>query len=66
MREQFEDLFRAFFAEVASEVCGQEADAAPLPGFLRRLAVKFVSENYMRLAQARRGTFILLKARNPY
>jgi len=62
--EQFEDLFRAFFADVRSEICGQDADVIPLPRQLRRIALTFASENYLRRAQAKRGAFIFLTAKN--
>jgi SAM-dependent methyltransferase len=65
VREQFEDLFRAFFKDVTSEVCGQETDAIPLPSPLRRWALAVVPQNYLREAQARRGAFIFLKATLP-
>ncbi|OAI50984.1 hypothetical protein AYO44_05340 [Planctomycetaceae bacterium SCGC AG-212-F19] len=63
--EQFEDLFRAFFAEVSSQICGQDADAAPFPGPLRRLVLKLVSERWLKRMQARRGSFILVDAARP-
>lgn len=66
VREQFEDLFRAFFEKVSSEVCGQESDSVPLPSSLRRLALPIVPESYLRKAQARRGAFIFLKASEPF
>jgi 2-polyprenyl-3-methyl-5-hydroxy-6-metoxy-1,4-benzoquinol methylase len=65
VREQFEDLFRAFFKDVTSEVCGQESDAIPLPSPLRRWALAVIPETYLRKAQARRGAFIFLKATRP-
>jgi 2-polyprenyl-3-methyl-5-hydroxy-6-metoxy-1,4-benzoquinol methylase len=65
VREQFEDLFRAFFREVAVEICGQDADAVPLPRRLRRLALRLVPVSYLEAAQARRGSFIFLKASRP-
>ena len=65
VREQFEDLFRAFFDDVSSEICGQEADAVPLPAKLRRAVVRFVSDDYLRRAQTKRGNFIFLKAARP-
>jgi len=66
VREQFEDLFRAWFDDVESRVCGQEADALPMPRRLRRLVRRFVPERYIRRAQAKRGSFIFLTARNPW
>jgi 2-polyprenyl-3-methyl-5-hydroxy-6-metoxy-1,4-benzoquinol methylase len=63
--EQFEDLFRAFYGDVSSEIMGQESDAIPLPRKLRRVAVRLLPESFLRNAQARRGSFIFLTARNP-
>jgi SAM-dependent methyltransferase len=64
IREQFEDLFRAFFRDVSSEIIGQESDAVPLPRQIRSLAVRLLPESYLRSAQRRRGSFIFLDARN--
>lgn len=66
VREQFEDVFRAFFKNVSSDICGQESDAIPLPSPLRRWALAVVPETYLRKAQAKRGAFIFLKASIPY
>lgn len=63
--EQFEDLFRGFFKKTSSEICGQDSDAIPLPRRLRKLALSVVSEGYLQAAQARRGSFIFLKASQP-
>ncbi len=63
--EQFEDLFRTFFRNVSSEVCGQDADALPLPRRLRAVALRVVPRGYLEAAQARRGSFIFLKATQP-
>ncbi|MHB1421801.1 MAG: class I SAM-dependent methyltransferase [Gemmataceae bacterium] len=65
-KDQFEDLFRAFFREVSCEVCGQDADAVPLPRFLRRLALRLVPETWLRRRQARCGGFLFLRARQPF
>lgn len=65
VREQFEDLFRAFFKDVSSEICGQESDVIPLPLLLRKWVVSVTPESYLRKAQARRGAFIFLKATHP-
>ena len=65
VREQFEDLFRAFFKDVSSVICGQESDAIPLPDSLRKWVVSLTPESYLRKAQARRGAFIFLKATDP-
>jgi 2-polyprenyl-3-methyl-5-hydroxy-6-metoxy-1,4-benzoquinol methylase len=65
IQEQFEDLFRTFFEDVSSELMGQESDVVPLPRRARQLALRLLPESYQRRAQARRGSFIFLKARRP-
>jgi len=65
VREQIEDIFRAFFKDVSSEVCGQESDAIPLPSPLRRWVLAIVPERYLWKAQAKRGAFIFIKASGP-
>jgi len=65
VREHFEDLFRAFFSDVSSEVMGQESDVIPLPRKLRALALKLTPDAYLRKAQSKRGAFIFLRARGP-
>jgi 2-polyprenyl-3-methyl-5-hydroxy-6-metoxy-1,4-benzoquinol methylase len=65
VQEQFEDLFRAFFEDVSSELMGQESDVVPLPRKVRKLAIQLLPDRYQRDAQARRGSFIFLTARNP-
>ncbi len=65
-KDQFEDLFRAFFVDVSCEVCGQESDALPLPRHLRRLALWLMSEAWLRRRQAQRGSFLFLRARQPF
>jgi 2-polyprenyl-3-methyl-5-hydroxy-6-metoxy-1,4-benzoquinol methylase len=63
IQEQFEDLFRTFFEDVSSELMGQESDVVPLPRKARHYALKLLPISYQRTAQARRGSFIFLKAR---
>jgi hypothetical protein len=65
VREQFEDLFRAFFEEVSSTVMGQESDVLPLPRKLRDRAIRLLPISYQKAAQAKRGSFIFLTARLP-
>jgi 2-polyprenyl-3-methyl-5-hydroxy-6-metoxy-1,4-benzoquinol methylase len=64
-QEQFEDLFRTFFEDVSSVVCGQGADVLPLPRQLRIPLLKVLPASYQRTAQAKRGGFIFLTARRP-
>jgi 2-polyprenyl-3-methyl-5-hydroxy-6-metoxy-1,4-benzoquinol methylase len=65
VREQFEDLFRAFFEDVSSTVMGQESDVLPLPRKLRDRAIRLLPISYQKAAQAKRGSFIFLTARRP-
>lgn len=64
-QEQFEDLFRTFFREVSSEICGQASDVVPLPRQLRAPVLKLLPESYQRAAQSRRGAFLFLRAAKP-
>lgn len=57
-RDQFEDLLRTFFDDVSAQICGQEADAIPLPRGIRRPLIKVVAEEYLKRAQGKRGGFI--------
>jgi 2-polyprenyl-3-methyl-5-hydroxy-6-metoxy-1,4-benzoquinol methylase len=65
VREQFEDVFRGFFGDVSACVLGQDVDVVPLPRGLRQLVVPLMPEGYLREAQARRGAFLFVTARNP-
>jgi 2-polyprenyl-3-methyl-5-hydroxy-6-metoxy-1,4-benzoquinol methylase len=65
VREQFEDLFRTFFEDVSAEICGQDADAIPLPRRLRVPLLRAIPESYLKAAQAKRGSFIFLRASRP-
>jgi len=65
VKEQFEDLFRTFFEDVSSEICGQDADVIPLPRALRQAVLRVVPDSYLRRGQARTGSFIFLTARRP-
>lgn len=65
VQEQFEDLFRTFYDDVSSELMGQDSDVVPLPRNLRKFALQLLPDRYQREAQARRGSFIFLTARNP-
>ena len=62
VQEQFEDLFRGFFENVSSEVCGQDVDALPLPRLLRNLVLPLIPLRLLEKWQARRGGFIFLTA----
>lgn len=62
VKEQFEDLFRGFFRDVSCNICGQDADVIPLPGWARKPLLNLVSKAYLESAQARRGAFLFLRA----
>ncbi len=64
-KDQFEDLFRAFFGNVSSRVCGQVSDALPLPRRIRRPIERFFSERWLMQKQSIRGSFIFLTASQP-
>ena len=66
VKEQFADLFRAFFRDVRAEICGQDADAVPLPRQLRRLILPHVSSDRLAAWQARRGAFVFVTASSPF
>jgi SAM-dependent methyltransferase len=64
-KDLLEDMFRGFFSDVDSQVCGQDADAVPLTRGLRKAAMRFVPEEYLRRAQAKRGGFLFVMGRKP-
>jgi 2-polyprenyl-3-methyl-5-hydroxy-6-metoxy-1,4-benzoquinol methylase len=65
-KDQFEDLFRAFFGNVSSSVCGQVSDALPLPRQIRKPIERVISEKWLVKKQKTRGSFIFLTANQPY
>lgn len=66
IEDQLADLFRAFFHSVDVQVCGQDSDALPVPGALRRLALRRISRERLEKWQARRGGFLFVSARRPF
>lgn len=62
-RDQFADLFRAYFNNVEVSVCGQDSDALPLPRSLRRIVLPLCSTNWLVDRQARVGSFLFLQAK---
>ena len=64
--DQLEDLFRAFFEDVESYVCGQVPDSLPLPRVVRGLCEKMVTENWLKKTQSTRGSFLFLTAKNAW
>jgi hypothetical protein len=66
VEDQLADLFRAFFRDVSVDVCGQDSDALPVPGGLRRLLLARVSRQKLEQWQASRGGFLFVSAVNPF
>lgn len=61
-KDSLTNLCRTFFDDVELEVFGQESDAIPLPGPLRRLVRPLFSDRYIERAVRRRGTFLFATA----
>jgi len=61
-KDALTDLCRTFFDEVELTVYGQESDAIPLPGQLRRLVRPLFSDRYIERAVRQRGTFLFATA----
>jgi hypothetical protein len=51
-----------FFDRVSVAVCGQDADAVPLPGGLRDLALRLIPESWQRERVTKVGGFLLATA----
>jgi SAM-dependent methyltransferase len=64
-REQFEDLFRAFFSDVSAVILGQESDVVPLPHRARAIVAPRLSEGRKLAIAARVGGFIFFTAARP-
>lgn len=64
-KDQIEDAFRAFFENVEARICGQVPDALPVPRLVRRLIEPLVSERWLARMQAKRGSFIFVRAERP-
>ncbi len=63
--DQLEDIFKAFFSEAESYICGQVPDALPLPRLIRGYVEKRVSDKWLKKAQSTRGSFHFLTAKYP-
>ncbi len=61
-KDSLTDLCRTFFDDVELAVYGQESDAIPLPGALRRLVRPLFSDRYVAKAVRRRGAFLFATA----
>ena len=65
VKDQLADLFRGFFHSVDVAVCGQDSDVLPVPGALRRLALRRFSRERLEKWQASRGSFLFVSGRRP-
>jgi 2-polyprenyl-3-methyl-5-hydroxy-6-metoxy-1,4-benzoquinol methylase len=61
-RDSLADLFHIFFDDVSINIYGQDADGVPLPGFLRRPIMKFLSEKTIARWANQRGSLIQVSA----
>ena len=61
-KDSLTNLCRTFFDDVELAIYGQESDAIPLPGRLRRLVRPLFSDAYIEKAVHRRGTFLFATA----
>ncbi len=61
-KDMLSDLFNIFFTDVEVRCYGQDADAVPLPGRLRRLALGIMAEETVAKLAERRGAFLQVRA----
>ena len=63
-KDQFEDIFRAFFSNVESVTLGQDSDGLPLPRQLRMPLLRLFGEKFIKKRANKRGFFLFLTASN--
>jgi 2-polyprenyl-3-methyl-5-hydroxy-6-metoxy-1,4-benzoquinol methylase len=61
-KDMLSDTFRIFFDLVSVACFGQDADAVPLPGFLRRPILRFLPERKLKSWANQRGGFLFVTA----
>jgi 2-polyprenyl-3-methyl-5-hydroxy-6-metoxy-1,4-benzoquinol methylase len=64
-RDLLADTFGIFFSDVAVVSYGQDADAIPLPGVLRRPIVRLIPAERLGRMAAKRGAFLFVTASKP-
>jgi 2-polyprenyl-3-methyl-5-hydroxy-6-metoxy-1,4-benzoquinol methylase len=57
-RDGWRDLLSTFFDPVTVQLCGQDADAVPVPRQLRRIMMRAYSDERLRQMAAQRGSMI--------
>jgi len=61
-KDEFADLLAIFFDTVETAIFGQDADVVPLPGLLRRHALKLIPLSRQRRLASQRGAFLFATA----
>ncbi len=61
--DNWRDLFGLFFEDISIRLCGQDADAVPLPRQLRRPVLKLFSEARLREMANKRGSMLFATGR---
>lgn len=59
------DAFGTFFENVSVQTLGQDADAVPLPRFLRKPIMRLMSHDQLAKRANRRGAFLFVTATKP-
>lgn len=61
-KDQLQDLFNIFFGKVGVESFGQDADAVPLPRYLRPVVLRLIGIETAKRIGNKRGSFLFVKA----
>jgi 2-polyprenyl-3-methyl-5-hydroxy-6-metoxy-1,4-benzoquinol methylase len=64
-KDNWSDLLSTFFTGVETSLCGQDADAIPLPRQLRRLVLPLFSHDRLKRWAAQRGSMLFSMAHKP-
>jgi hypothetical protein len=62
-KDTFTDLLATFFDDIEVTSCGEEANVVPLPRFLRRPILKFISMKRQRLLAPRHASYLFAVAK---
>jgi 2-polyprenyl-3-methyl-5-hydroxy-6-metoxy-1,4-benzoquinol methylase len=61
-KDMLADIFNIFFRDTSVETFGQESDAVPLPRYMRKLVLPWMSEDGLRRRANKRGAFLYVTA----